>query len=62
MRGNEYLIVCGEAYQHRVRAFSATEALHLWLDNQGYETIEAAARENYCGPEDIKAILVGTEY
>lgn len=59
---NEYMIVCAEAYQHKVVAPNSALAIKAWLNEQGYDSIHAAATENYCEPEQIKAILIGISY
>ncbi len=54
-----YMIACADAYQHKVIAPSPEWAIKIWLDQQGYDSLEEAAKENYCLADEIKAILMG---
>jgi len=42
-----------------VEAPDEPEAIHRWLDEAGYDSIDDAANECFCEPEDIKAIPRG---
>jgi len=51
-----WMIYCKEAQQHVVEALDEKSAIQKWLDGPGaYDSIEHAAAENYCTPEEITA-------
>lgn len=51
-----YRIYCGDAEQHRVDAASEAQAISKWLDLMSYDFIEQAAVENFCKPQQIRAM------
>ncbi len=51
-----YMIYCKDAAQHVVEAANEADAIQVWLDGPGaYDSIEHAASENYCEPDEITA-------
>lgn len=51
-----FKIYCDRAAQHIVEADDEFDAIQVWLDDVGgYDSIEHAAAENFCDPEDIYA-------
>lgn len=50
-----FVIYTGNMRAHTIQASSAAEAVERWLSMMGYETLEEAARENWCTPEEIEA-------
>jgi hypothetical protein len=58
-----YQIYCGEAPQHVVTAPDVLQAVIKWTDQQGYDSVGEAARENFCKPSEITAVeLTGDDY
>ena len=52
-----YQIVTGRTEQHIVHADGPDRAIQVWMDLMGYESRAEAARECYCKPKEIKAVL-----
>lgn len=55
----EYWVRVHGDKQHRVRAEDEMHAIEVWLDEQGYDSIDHAAREYHCQPEDFTASETG---
>lgn len=51
----EFKIYCDGREQHRISARDESEALEKWLDLMCFESLEQAAEEYFCSPEDIEA-------
>jgi hypothetical protein len=57
---HRYQIWCGSERLHIVSASDEGEAIFVWMDMMGYETLEEAAEENFCMAKQIEARRLST--
>lgn len=57
MGKKRYQIFTGNAPQHTIDAYNEDDAVDQWLNMMGYESLEHAAKEHFCHPDEIEAVI-----
>lgn len=52
----KFRIYAGDLEAHRVDASTERGAIRKWLNEMGYDSINQAASECFCKPDEIRAV------